>query len=192
MPIPKTSDTIHLKDVDGGDAKAGNGGDGYNFGDIHVSPVAYVANTQKVEGAYTKLYNGDDVWQKAYWKADDGGDGGDASAKKGFLANITNNGSGGDGGDTNSNGDQWSESGGNVAAVAADTTAQQNTQFLADQSANIVAGIGGNGGNGNTARGGEIASALVHTDPETTTTTVSNALDNFDHSFAHIDLDDIG
>lgn len=208
MPIPQASDTINLSNSDAGDANAGNGGDGFNYGDIHYNPVAYVANTQTVEGAYTKLYNGDDVWQSAGWGTGDGGTGGLAQARDGFLASLTNSGSGGAGGDATSSGDQGNTSGGNVAAVAADTTATQNTQFLADQSATILAGVGGNGGNGNQALGGDISSALVHTNPftetntsteintatdsSTETTTVSNALDNFINAFGSIDLSDIG
>lgn len=208
MPIPQASDTINLTDSNAGDASAGNGGDGYNYGDIHYNPVSYVANSQTVEGAYTKLYNGDHVWQDAGWGTGDGGDGGLAQARDGFLASLTNSGSGGAGGDAYSNGDQGNTSGGNVAAVAADTTATQNTQFLADQHATILAGVGGNGGDGNMARGGDISSALVHTNPftethtstetntstdtTTDTTTVSNALDHFINAFGSVDLSDIG
>jgi len=75
--------------------------------------------------------------------------------------------------------------------VGADTTATQYTQLLADQHATILAGVGGNGGNGNIARGGDISSALIHTDPETTT--VNNALDHFTNDFGgHIDLSHLG
>ena len=42
-----------------------------------------------------------------------------------------------------------------------------------------LAGVGGNGGNGNLWRGGDL-SALVHSDPTTTTTNVDHS---FDHSF---------
>ena len=146
MPIPQISDTIQLSNSDGGNASAGNGGDGYSYGDIHYNPVAYVANTQAVEGAYTDMHTGDKVWQDAVWDAGGGGDGGFAQAQNGLLAAITNTGSGGAGGDGTSNGSQGLTSGGNVGAVAADTTATQNTTFLADQSATILAGVGGSGG----------------------------------------------
>ncbi|UXN66772.1 hypothetical protein N8E89_19410 (plasmid) [Phyllobacterium sp. A18/5-2] len=69
MPIPQISDTIQLSNSDGGNANAGNGGDGYSYGDIHYNPVAYVAKTQAVEGAYTDMHTGDKVWQDAVWDA---------------------------------------------------------------------------------------------------------------------------
>ena len=190
MPIPQISDTIQLNNPDAGDAKAGNGGDGHNDGNINYNPVAYVDPVQKVYGATTDLHNGDHVWQKASWDAGHGGDGGFAQAKNGFLAAVTNSGDGGAGGDSHSNGSQGNSSGGDTAAVAAATTATQYTQLVADQHATILAGVGGNGGNGNNALGGDISSALVHTDPETTT--VNNSLDHFINAFGHIDVDHLG
>ncbi|MBX4929841.1 hypothetical protein ABID08_001110 [Rhizobium binae] len=190
MPIPQISDTIHLNNPDAGDANAGNGGDGINHGNIDYNPVAYIDPVQKVYGADTDLHNGDHVWQKADWDAGNGGPGGYAEAKNGFLAKISNSGDGGDGGDTHSNGNQGNESGGDTASVAAATTATQHTQLMADQHATILAGVGGNGGNGAMARGGDISSALVHTDPETTT--VHNSLDHFLNAFGDIDLSHLG
>ncbi|AYG69859.1 MULTISPECIES: PE-PGRS family protein [unclassified Rhizobium] len=190
MPIPLMSDTIQLNNPDAGDANAGNGGGGYNYGNIDYNPVAHVANVQTVEGASTDLHNGDHVWQTADWGAGTGGTGGFAQAQNGFLASVTNTGAGGAGGDSHSDGNQGNSSGGDVAAVSAATTATQYTQLLADQHATILAGVGGNGGNGNMARGGDISSALVHTDPETTT--VNNALDHFANDFGHIDLSHLG
>ncbi|NEI46677.1 PE-PGRS family protein [Rhizobium leguminosarum] len=190
MPIPQISDTIHLNNPDAGDAKAGNGGDGHNDGNINYNPVAYVDPVQTVYGADTHLHNGDHVWQKAGWDAGSGGDGGFAQAKNGFLAAVTNSGDGGAGGDSHSNGSQGNSSGGDTATVNAATTATQYTQLLADQHATILAGVGGNAGNGNNALGGDISSALVHTDPETTT--VNNSLDHFINAFGHIDVDHLG
>ncbi|NTS29873.1 PE-PGRS family protein [Phyllobacterium sp. BT25] len=192
MPIPQLSDTIQLNHSDAGDANAGNGGDGYNEGTINFSPTAYFEASQTVEGAHTKLYNGDDVWQKADWEAGGGGQGGNASAHDGFLAAITNLGAGGAGGDATSNGSQSNTSGGNVAAVSAATTGNQLNELAADQHGTILAGVGGNGGNGNNALGGDISAAVVHTDPETTTTTVNNALDHFVNVLGSIDLHDLG
>lgn len=190
MPIPQMSDTIYLNNPDAGDANAGNGGDGYNDGNINYNPVAYVEPVQTVYGATTDLHNGDHVWQTAAWDAGNGGPGGLTQAQNGFLAAVTNSGAGGAGGDSTSNGSQGNSSGGDTAAVAAATTATQYTQLMADQHATILAGVGGNGGDGNMARGGDIASALVHTDPETTT--VSNAFDHFINAFGDIDLSHIG
>jgi hypothetical protein len=192
MPIPQLSDTIQVSDSNAGDANAGNGGDGFNYGNIHYDPSAYVANVQSVEGAYTDLHNGDHFWQKADWDASGGGNGGLAQAQNGLLAAITNTGSGGDGGDSNSNGSQNAVSGSDTAAVAADTNASQYTQLYADQHGTIIAGMGGSGGSGNQALGGDISSAVVHTDPSTAVTSVTNALDHFDNTLGHIDLSHIG
>lgn len=188
MAIPTMSDTIHLDDAHAGNANAGNGGDGYNDGNINYNPTAYVANTQSVTGADVDVHNGDHVADWASWDAGFGGNGGGAEAANGFLSNITNNGSGGSGGDADSNGSLGSFSGGNVAAVHADTGATQNTSLLADQHATILAGMGGNGGNGNMAQGGDISSAVVHSDPTTTTETTTNSIaDSF--NFSHVDID---
>jgi hypothetical protein len=180
MPIPQLSDTIQLNHSDAGDANAGNGGAGYNYGDIHFDPTAYVANSQTVYGAETHLHNGDHVWQEADWDAGGGGPGGAAA---GFSI-------GGAGGAATSNGSQGNLSGGDIAAVSAATTATQNTQLVADQHANILAGVGGNGGNGNVALGGDISAAVVHSDPETTT--VQNTLDHFINVLGDINLHDMG
>jgi hypothetical protein len=188
MAIPTLSDTIQLSDVHAGNANAGNGGDGYNDGTINFDPSAYVANTQTVTGADVDLHNGDHVWQDADWDAGGSGAGGSASAANGTLSAITNTGSGGAGGAATSNGSENSTSGGDVAAVHADTTAQQNTELLADQHATILAGVGGNGGNGNMARGGDVSTALVHSDPHTTTETVTNTFDHFDPN-GGVDID---
>lgn len=190
MPIPQMSDTVYLHNPDAGDANAGNGGDGINHGNINFNPVAYVDPVQKVYGADTDLHNGDHVWQKAGWDAGSGGDGGFAQAKNGFLAEITNSGDGGAGGDSHSNGSQTNTSGGDTATVNAATSATQYTELMANQQATILAGVGGNGGDGNMARGGDIGAAVVHTDPETTT--VSNAFDHFVNAFGDIDLSHIG
>lgn len=171
MPIPTLSDTIQLDDPHAGNASAGNGGDGYSNGNITYNPVAYVANVQTVTGADVDVHNGDHVADWATWDAGFGGHGGEAEAENATLSTLTNNGSGGAGGSSTSNGSLGSTSGADVAAVSADTTATQTTTLLADQHATIIAGMGGNGGAGSMARGGDISSALVHTDPSTTTTT---------------------
>ena len=86
---------------------------------------------------------GDHVSQKAYWDADAG----DATAKKFSKAY---------GGDAYSNGDQSSKSGYDTSKVYANTKAYQTNDLLADQHQEVVAGIGGNGGNGNAALGGDV------------------------------------
>ncbi|MCA1491860.1 PE-PGRS family protein [Ensifer sp. NBAIM29] len=195
MPIAQVStDTINLTNPVAGDANAGNGGDGTNNGDIFYNPVANVSNAQTVIGSAPTVFNGDIVGQTAGWTAGNA-DGGDVvQIPIAVLAALTNTGTGGAGGSADSNGDQSNESGGNVAAVSADTTATQNTTLVADQSATILAGVGGAGGSGNAAVGGDISAALVHSSPiaETTTntTTVSNILDDINNTFGTIE--DIG
>ncbi|MBB3452009.1 hypothetical protein FHT86_000265 [Rhizobium sp. BK313] len=188
MSIPQINDTIKLNDSDAGNANAGNGGDGYGKGDIHYDPSAYIKNSQYVDGAHTDLHNGDHVWQKADWDAGGGGAGGAAHAQNGLLAVQTA--LGGAGGSGTSNGSQGSLSGGDTAAVAADTTATQYNPSYVIQSGTILSGVGGDGGNGNTAKGGDITAALVHMD--TTTTAVSNAFDHFDNTFGTIDVHHLG
>jgi hypothetical protein len=41
--------------------------------------------------------------------------------------------------------------------------------LLADQHASFVGAVGGNGGNGNFAHGGDVSAAVVHSDPSTET-----------------------
>lgn len=192
MSIPSLSDTIKLDDVHAGDANAGNGGDGYNFGNIDYSPSAYVANTQTVTGAYVDVSNGDHVKDWASWDGGHAGDGGDAKALGYFKSYVENTGSGGYGGSADSNGSLTSKSGGNVAAVHADTQAAQYTELMADQHGTILAGVGGNGGSGNMAKGGDISTALVHTNPSTTTTTTDTVLkcceDHYNYD-PHCDID---
>ena len=62
------SDTITFKVSTGGNS-AGNGGDGYNKGDISNSPSIKFDPSNKAEGADVHVKNGDDVSQKAYWDA---------------------------------------------------------------------------------------------------------------------------
>ncbi|MEF0942530.1 PE-PGRS family protein [Rhizobium sp. BR 362] len=188
MPIPQITDTINLSDPSGGNANAGNGGDGFGNGDIHYNPSAYISNYQDVYGASTDLHNGDHVHQMADWDAGGGGSGGFAQAYNATLAALTA--TGGAGGDATSNGSQGSVSGGDVAAVSAATTATQTTQSFVDQHATIVSGAGGNGGSGNFAQGGDVSTALVHTD--TISTAVSNAFDHFDNTLGSIDVHHLG
>jgi len=194
MPIPQASDLINLDHVNGGDASAGNGGNGYNHGDISYNAVLTAANAQSVSGAETHLHNADHVWQGADWDAGGGGNGGFAQAKEGFLAYISNTGSGGPGGAATSNGSQNNASGGDTANVHADTTGYQVNDVLANQSGTILAGMGGNGGNGNYAVGGAVTPTTIHipTDTHNDLTSVTNTLSNFDLDHGHIDLSHIG
>ena len=137
------SDTITIKDVSTGGNSAGNGGDGVNTGNISNSPSIKFETYNKAEGADVHVNTGDKVYQKAYWDA------GGANAEAEKFAKAY-------GGTAKSNGDQESESGHNKSDVDASTTAYQTNFLAADQHQSVMAGVGGNGGNGNTAKGGEV------------------------------------
>ena len=62
------SDSITFK-VSTGDNSAGNGGNGYNEGNIISNPSIKFEPSNKAEGADVHVKNGDDVSQKAYWDA---------------------------------------------------------------------------------------------------------------------------
>src|SRR6266496_3256723 len=114
------SDTIVFKASTGGNS-AGNGGDGYNEGNIISNPTIHFNPTNKAEGADVHVKNGDGVSQKAYWDAG----GANAKAEKYSKA---------EGGKAVSNGDQESESGHNKSDVDANTKASQDNWLAADQS----------------------------------------------------------
>jgi hypothetical protein len=160
------SDSIYIKDLDGGDAYAGNGGDGYNKGDIYYKPEVNFEPEQKVYGSENDNHAGDYTKAYAEWyakgKAGDGDEGGDGG-KAFFAFKSSNGGEGGDGGNakTNSNGDLEIWSGHNKASIDADTKAYQSNELHADQSALILAGVGGDGGHGNFAVGGNASAAAL-------------------------------
>jgi hypothetical protein len=137
------SDTIKFKSIDTGGNKAGNGGDGYNSGDITNKPTIKFEPSNKAEGSDVNVNTGDSVYQKAYWDAD----GGDATAKKFAKA---------DGGDAKSNGDQIAQTGHDTVKVYANTDAYQTNFLLADQHQDVKAGNGGDGGDDNWAHGGDV------------------------------------
>lgn len=137
------SDSIEFKSISTGGQSVGNGGDGSFKGSISNQPTIKFDPSNKAVGSSVDVKNGDHVSQKAYWDAD----GGDATASKFSKAY---------GGDAKSNGDQSSKSGHDTSKVYADTKAYQTNDFLADQHQEVVAGIGGNGGNGNAALGGDV------------------------------------
>ena len=137
------SDSIALKAISTGGNSAGNGGDGVNTGNISNSPSIKFDTYNKAEGADVHVNTGDKVYQKAYWDA------GSANAKAEAFSKAY-------GGETESNGDQKSYSGHDTSKVSADTTAYQTNFLAADQHQSVMAGVGGDGGNGNTAKGGEV------------------------------------
>jgi hypothetical protein len=161
------SDAIALKEISTGGNSAGNGGDGHNLGNISNSPSISFNSYNKAEGADVHVKTGDQVYQKADWDA------GGANAKANTKAYGETAKSKGDqnadsghdtskadskayGGTAKSNGDQSSDSGHDTSKVYADTTAYQTNFLAADMSQHVAAGIGGDGGNDNYAKGGEV------------------------------------
>jgi hypothetical protein len=148
-PSSFPSDTITLKDISTGGNSAGNGGDGYNKGDISNSPTINFNPYNKAEGSDVHVNTGDHVDQKAYWDA------GGANANADVLSKAY-------AGHAQSNGDQGSWSGHDTSNVSADTTAYQSNFLAADMSQQVAAGIGGNGGNDNYAKGGDFETANLN------------------------------
>jgi len=137
------SDTVALKEISTGGQYAGNGGSGYNYGDITSKPSISFDPSNKAYGADVSVNTGDHVQQKAYWDA------GGANAKADEYSKAY-------GGKAYSNGDQSNYSGYDTSKVHADTTAYQTNFLLADMHQSVWAGIGGNGGSGNEAEGGDV------------------------------------
>ena len=137
------SDTIALKGISTGGNSAGNGGSGHNSGDISSTPTINFDPSNKAYGSDVHVNTGDKVSQKADWEA------GGANAKAEWFAKAH-------GGTATSNGSQNSDSGHDTSKVYADTTAHQSIDFGADQSQSVAAGIGGDGGDGNAALGGNV------------------------------------
>ena len=157
------SDSITFKVSTGGNS-AGNGGDGYNKGDITNSPSIKFDPSNKAEGADVHVKNGDDVSQKAYWDAG----GANAKAEGGAAKSKSMESHGhkksdakaestkAEGGTAKSNGDQESDSGHNKSDVEANTTAYQENWLGAEQGQKVYAGVGGDGGDKNYAVGGDV------------------------------------
>jgi len=77
------SDTISLKAISTGGNSAGNGGDGYNSGNISNSPSIDFNPYNKADGASVHVNTGDQVHQKADWEA------GGANAQADWFARPT-------------------------------------------------------------------------------------------------------
>jgi hypothetical protein len=131
----QVSDSIEFKSINTGGNTAGNGGDGYFSGKISNQPVINFEPSNTAKGASVHVSAGDHVDQKASWDA---------------------NASGSASGSANSNGDQSSKSGYDTSKVYADTTASQTNSLTADMQQEVMAGIGGDGGSGNAAMGGNV------------------------------------
>jgi hypothetical protein len=177
------SDVIAFKDLNTGGNSAGNGGNGYNYGDLKNYQTATFEPTNKAYGSDVDVKTGDYVRQKAELDA------GEDSYKKGKvdLKDFHKKGKPGDDG-SHSKLSQASESGGNVSKVWADTNAYQTNWSKIDQSSNQIAGNGGDGGDHNHAKGGDVAIALVHENPSTKID-YTELKDVLNHS-EHITFDD--
>lgn len=108
-----------------------------------ISRLSNSIHPTKPAAPRVKVTTGDHVSQKAYWDAD-------AGSAKAFKFSKAY------GGDAKSNGDQSSSSGYDTSKVYANTTAEQKNYFSADQHQEVVAGVGGYGGDGNFALGGNV------------------------------------
>jgi hypothetical protein len=167
------SDSITFK-VSTGDNSAGNGGNGYNEGNIISNPSIKFEPSNKADGADVHVKNGDDVSQKAYWDAGGANAKAEGAAKsKGMESHAhmkshakaehghkksdakAENDTKAEGGTAKSNGDQESYSGHNKSDVDANTKAYQENWLDADQSQKVYAGVGGDGGDKNYAVGGD-------------------------------------
>jgi hypothetical protein len=138
----KVSDSIHFKTIDTGGNSAGNGGDGSFKGYVVNAPTLDFQPSNTAKGADVQVKTGDYVDQKAYWDAGKAS----AEAEKWSKANAN----------ANSNGDQSSKSGHDTSKVYANTDATQKNWVSADQHQEVMAGIGGHGGDGNLAMGGNV------------------------------------
>jgi hypothetical protein len=168
--------------IDSGGNTAGNGGDGYFYGGIiHASMVVYEPINISVAAGYDSTALADQTNnasfnQSALQMAGIGGNGGDGNIAAGGTAALSSLPAPATelittGGNSAGNGGQGSFSGTlldapiviyhpiNIAEAGPGGTAdasQSNTVQI-DQSAIQIAGVGGNGGNGNAAIGGEIS-----------------------------------
>jgi hypothetical protein len=170
-----------------GDNHAGNGGDGYFYGSlVHASFAFYHPINIAVAGynssAYAVQSNNVEFNQAAFQMAGVGGDGGNGNAAIGGTADIsssileligsdviaTGNDSAGSGGDGHFAGSLIDLNIAiyapvNIAVAGYNSTAEayQGNNVLFDQSTIQIAGIGGDGGHGNVAVGGDFAMHLL-------------------------------
>jgi hypothetical protein len=159
--------------------QAGNGGDGYSYGGIiHASFVIYQPINIAVAAGYgssadAEQTNNVSFDQSAVQIAGVGGNGGNGNIASG--GNVHSSSSGADmiatGGNSAGNGGDGHFFGAlvnasvviyhpiNIAQAGAGGTAEaaQSNTVEIDQSAIQVAGVGGNGGNGNAASGGDLS-----------------------------------
>src|ERR1700744_926306 len=140
----KVSDVIALKSLNTGGQSVGNGGDGTSSGAIIKKRTLSFDPTNKAGGWGVSVNTGDHVKQSADWDA------GGANAKASFFSKAH-------GGDAESNGSQKSYSGYDTSKVYANTDATQMNKLSVDMHQDAAAGIGGDGGYGNLALGGDVS-----------------------------------
>ncbi|WP_245283893.1 hypothetical protein [Bradyrhizobium sp. Cp5.3] len=163
--------------IESGANTAGNGGDGYFYGGIiHASLLIYEPINISVSMGYGSVALADqsnnlNVDQSAFQMAGVGGHGGnDNVASGGSVSNFSGSGVIASGDNSAGNGGSGYFSGAlvdapvviyhpiNIAVAGSGGAAhasQSNTVDI-DQSATQIAGVGGNGGNGNVAAGGSV------------------------------------
>jgi hypothetical protein len=165
---------------------AGNGGDGYFYGTlVHASFALYEPINIAVAGqnstAQANQTNNVDINQSAVQMAGIGGNGGSGNTASGGTVGVFSSGFG-FGSDAVATGDNSGGNGGkgdffgklidasiaiyapiNIAISGFDSTteAYQTNNASLDQSASQIAGIGGDGGNGDLALGGDFATHLL-------------------------------
>ena len=173
--------------ISSGDNHAGNGGDGYFYGSlVHTSFALYDPINIAVAGynssAHADQSNNVEFDQSAFQMAGVGGNGGSGNAAIGGDTSFTSSLLGLIGSDVIATGGNSAGSGGdghftgslidlniaiyapiNIAVAGFNSTADahqtNNVQF--DQSAIQIAGIGGDGGHGNAAFGGDFAMHML-------------------------------
>jgi hypothetical protein len=162
--------------IDTGGNSAGNGGDGYFFGSMVHAPVVIYAPINIAVAGYNSSAHADQtnhvtIDQSAFQMAGVGGDGGNGNAASG--GNVSGSG----GSSVIASGDNHAGNGGDgyfygglvhasfalyypiniaVAGYNSSAHADQTNNVTIDQSAFQMAGVGGDGGNGNTAAGGTV------------------------------------
>jgi hypothetical protein len=151
IKLSPPSDTIQFDKITTGNASAGNGGNGTNYGNISNSPTLKFDPSNTAYGSDVSVNTGDHVHQNAGWSA-----GGANATVDPLWGHITAN-----GGTATSNGSQSSSSGQDTSDVYANTNAHQLNDLYVDQSQQVYAGIGGNGGDGNMAESGSVEVALM-------------------------------
>ena len=173
--------------IDGGHNSAGNGGDGYAYGGIIHATFAFYYPINIAVAGYNSTAHADQTNnvvfdQSAFQMAGVGGDGGNGNAATGGSADIfaslfeligsdviaTGNNSAGNGGNGYFAGsmvdiDVAIYAPINIAVAGYNSTAEahQTNNVLIDQSTIQIAGIGGDGGHGNAALGGDFAMQLL-------------------------------